>query len=100
MPYPGFVRCSAAPNDPEYRSHLETLLYFDTSYAARRITIPVMIGVGFEDTLCPPSAVYTIYNELRGPKFIFNKICHGHAGGPPEYYQIIDIWLSSRMAGE
>ena len=59
-----------------------------------------MIGVGFADILCPPSAVYTIYNELKGPKFIFNKICHGHAGGPPEYYQIIDIWLSSRMAAE
>lgn len=98
----GFLTGRHTPdsNDPEYRSHLETLLYFDTSYAARRITIPVMIGVGFTDIYCPPSAVYTIYNELKGPKFIFNKICHGHAGGPPEYYQIIDLWLSSRMAGE
>ena len=35
----GFLTGRHTPdsNSPEYRSHLETLLYFDTSYAARRI---------------------------------------------------------------
>ena len=87
-------------SSPEYQGHLETLIYFDASFAARRITIPVMIGVGFVDLPCPPSAVYTIYNELKGPKFIFNKINYGHAGGPPEYQPMIWLWLSKQMSGE
>ena len=98
----GFLSGRHTPdsNTPEYRSHLETLLYFDTSYVARRIQIPVMIGVGFTDIFCPPSAVYTIYNELKGPKIIFNKIRHGHAGGPPECQPMIRAWIASHMAGE
>ena len=87
-------------NSPEYHGHLDTLLYFDASFAARRITIPVMIGVGFVDLPCPPSAVYAIYNELKGPKFIFNKINYGHGGGPPEYQPITWLWLSKQMSGE
>lgn len=98
----GFLTGRHTPdsNSPEYRSHLETLLYFDTSYAARRIRIPVMISVGFTDVFCPPSAVYTIYNELKGPKVIFNKILHGHAGGPPECQPMINVWLSKQLSGE
>ena len=98
----GFLTGRHTPdsNSPEYRSNLDTLLYFDTSYAARRIRIPVMISVGFTDIYCPPSAVYTIYNELKGPKIIFNKILHGHAGGPPECQPMIDIWLSRQLSEE
>ena len=98
----GFLSGRHTPdsNSPQYRSHLDTLLYFDASFAARRITIPVMIGVGFTDLFCPPSAVYTIYNELRGPKFIFNKIKYGHAGSPPEYVPIIHLWLAKQIQGQ
>ena len=98
----GFLAGRHTPdsNAPVYRSHLETLLYFDTSYAARRITIPVMIGVGFTDSACPPSAVYTIYNELKGPKLIFNKIRYGHGGGPPEYLPMVHAWLAGHLSGK
>ena len=97
----GFLagRHTTDSNSPQYRSHLDTLLYFDASFAARRITIRVMIGVGFIDRLCPPSAVYTIYNELGGPKFIFNKIRNGHSDSPPEYKPISYLWLSKQLEG-
>ena len=90
----GFVVC------PEYRNRevLKNLLYFDASYAARRIQIPIMIGVGFTDVHCPPSAVYTIYNELRGPKIIFNKIRNGHGDAPPEYTPMAYLWLSKQVS--
>ena len=84
-------------NSPEYRTHLDTLLYFDTAFAARRIEFPVMIGVGFIDPLCPPSAVYTIYNELRGPKIILSKIKNGHGDAPPEYIPMSYLWLSKQI---
>ena len=95
----GFLAGRHTPdcNSQEYRSNLETLLYFDASFAARRIEIPVMIGVGFVDQPCPPSAVYTVYNELRGPKFIFDKIKNGHGDAPPEYAPLINVWLSKQL---
>ncbi len=83
---------------PRYsREDLKNLLYFDTSYAARRITIPVMIGVGFTDQSCPPSGGYTIYNELKGPKFLLKKIHHGHGDTPPEYTPMTWLWLSKQI---
>ena len=95
----GFLAGRHTPdcNAQEYRGNIDTLLYFDASFAARRIEIPVMIGVGFVDLACPPSAVYTIYNELRGPKFIFDKIKNGHGDAPPEYAPLINVWLSKQM---
>ncbi|MBR2427471.1 MAG: acetylxylan esterase [Lentisphaeria bacterium] len=69
----------------EFRKNWQTLLYFDTSFCAKRITIPVMIGVGFTDELCPPTGVYAIYNALQGEKCIYNKIHHGHSDAPNGY---------------
>ena len=86
--------------DGKGRKNLKTLLYFDASYAARRITIPVMIGVGFTDVSCPPSGGYTIYNELKGPKMMFNKIHYGHSGGPPEYTPASYQWVAKHLTGK
>ena len=80
-----------------FRGHLDTLLYFDTAFAARRIEIPVMIGVGFIDPFCAPSAVYTIYNELKGPKVLLPKIKNGHGDAPPEYGPMTYLWLSKQI---
>ena len=80
-----------------FRSHLDTLLYFDTAFAARRIEIPVMIGVGFIDPFCTPSSVYTIYNELKGPKILLPKIKNGHGDAPPEYGPMTYLWLSKQI---
>ena len=80
-----------------YRNNVDTLLYFDTAFAARRIEIPVMIGVGFIDQLCAPSAVYIIYNELKGPKFMLPKIKNGHGDAPPEYSPMTYLWLAKQI---
>ena len=80
-----------------FRTHLDTLLYFDTAFAARRIEVPVMIGVGFIDPFCTPTAVYTIYNELKGPKILLPKIKNGHGDAPPEYGPMTYLWLSKQI---
>lgn len=84
-------------NAPEFRQHIETRKYFDTSYCAKRITCPVYIGVGFVDNACAPTAVYAIFNNLAGPKMIFNKINHGHGDSPPEYAPMWKIWLEEHI---
>ena len=85
------------PNGDEYNEYHIRSLYFDTAFAARRIEIPVMIGVGFIDPFCTPSAVYTIYNELKGPKFMLPKIKNGHGDAPPEYGPMTYLWLSKQI---
>ena len=84
-------------NAPQFRGHVETRKYFDAAFCAKRITIPVYMSAGFIDSLCAPTAVYSIYNNLAGPKFIFNKIDFGHGGGPREYRPMFNLWLSEHL---
>ena len=84
-------------NASEFREHFDTRQYFDTSFCARRITCPVYMGVGFVDKPCAPTAVYAIYNNLAGPKQIFNKIANGHGDAPPEYAPMCQLWLKTHL---
>ncbi|MBR7138205.1 MAG: acetylxylan esterase [Lentisphaeria bacterium] len=95
----GFLagRHTTDSNAPEFRGHVETRKYFDSAFCARRITVPVFIGVGFVDSACAPTAVYAIYNNLAGPKMIYNKINHGHGDAPGDYRPIYQRWLAERL---
>lgn len=73
----------------------QKLRYFDAAYCARRITVPVFMSVGFIDGAVAPDSVYAIYNELRGPKFMFDKVNYGHGGGPSEYQPLYTTWLEN-----
>ena len=85
---------------PEFREHWRTMLYFDTAFCAKRITCPVYMGVGFIDDNCFPTWGYAIYNALRGPKFMFDKIANGHADVPPGYHEMWHIWLAKQISPE
>lgn len=47
---------------------MKTALYFDTANFAARVKAPVMAGMGFIDTISPPAGVWTLLNQLSGPK--------------------------------
>ena len=47
---------------------MKTALYFDTVNFASRIKAPVMAGFGFIDTVSPPAGVWTMLNQIPGPK--------------------------------
>jgi cephalosporin-C deacetylase len=47
---------------------MKTALYFDTVNFASRIQAPVMAGMGFIDTTSPPAGVWTMLNQIKGPK--------------------------------
>ncbi len=53
--------------------------YFDAVNFARRITVPTIVSVGFIDRTCSPSSVYAAYNQIKGPKKIFNEPLMGHS---------------------
>jgi cephalosporin-C deacetylase-like acetyl esterase len=52
-------------DDPDV---MKTALYFDPVNFASRIKAPVMAGMGFIDTISPPAGVWTVLNQISGPK--------------------------------
>lgn len=77
---------------------LEMSAYFDAVNFARRIspTVPAIVAVGFIDTTCCPSSVYSAYNSLRGPKCIFNGPLTGHAS-VPEFEKFKPGWIKGQL---
>ncbi len=60
-----------------------TLSYFDGMNLAGRITCPVLMNVGLQDVVCPPSTIYATFNHLASTEkemkvFPYN----GHEGNP------------------
>lgn len=60
----------------------ETLSYFDCMNLADRVLCPVLIGVGLEDHVCPPSSGYALYHHLGGIKEIKAYPEHAHCLHP------------------
>lgn len=56
----------------------ETLSYFDVKNFTRKITCPIIMGVGLQDEVCPPHTNFAGYNRIRSPKeyHIFPLIGH------------------------
>ena len=46
----------------------QTLSYFDTMNLAPEIHCPVLMTVGLQDTVCPPSTVYAVFNHLASER--------------------------------
>lgn len=55
-----------------------TLSYCDTMNLAPWITCPVLMTVGLQDDICPPSSVYAAYNWISAPKEMRVYPYHNH----------------------
>ncbi|MBN1400313.1 MAG: acetylxylan esterase [Anaerolineae bacterium] len=55
-----------------------TLSYFDNMNLAERIACPVLMDVGLQDDICPPSSVYAAYNKITAPKEMRVYPYHNH----------------------
>ena len=62
-----------------------TLSYFDNMNLASRIRCPVLMDVGLQDDICPPSSVYAAFNKIAAPKEMKVYPYHNHAG-------VEDLW--------
>ena len=56
--------------DPTHNWQLmfHTLNYFDTRYLVQKIACPVVMGIGLQDDVCPPSTSFISYNLITSPK--------------------------------
>lgn len=55
--------------------------YFDAANFASFVKCPAVLSVGFYDTMCEPSSVYSAYNNLKGPKKVIHCPRYGHGWG-------------------
>jgi len=56
-----------------------TLSYFDCCNLAPRIRAKVLMSVGLEDTICPPSTIFAAFNRIKAPKElrVYPEFAHG-----------------------
>ncbi len=57
--------------DPTHRREdeiFEKLGYIDIQFLASRIRAEVLWGIGFMDTICPPSSQFAVYNKINSQK--------------------------------
>ncbi|MGG3282930.1 acetylxylan esterase [Paenibacillus solani] len=57
---------------------LEHLAHFDMLNLAPRIHVPVMVSVGWKDTVCMPETIYAAYNRIEAEKEIRDYPFSGH----------------------
>ena len=77
--WPKFVATAEKSPPPDV---VQAIRYYDAVNFATRTKAPGIFSVGFIDTTCPPSSVYTAYNALRTQKEIFHDIAAGHTNTP------------------
>ena len=56
--------------------------YIDVQHLASRIRGEVKMGVGFMDTICPPSTQFAAYNKIKAKKSLVIYPDFGHEGLP------------------
>ena len=56
----------------------KTLTYFDNLNLADKIKAETLISVGLQDTVCPPSTIFGVYNHIKSKKesIIYNYLGH------------------------
>lgn len=61
---------------------LQNLSYFDTQYFATNITIPVLMSVGVQDQVCPPTTCFASFNKIVSRRKYYYTYPYGkHSGG-------------------
>lgn len=72
-----------------------TAPYFDVVNFAKRITCPVLVGVGGIDTVCPPPGIYAAMNQVAAHKEIVYMPQADHMGNHGAYYQRNTAWMAA-----
>lgn len=77
--WPNIIRNT---KNPDIRTAIEkTMPYFDMVNFAKRVKCEVIFGVGFIDTICPPTSVYAAYNSLGTDRKSMYDVPMGDHGG-------------------
>ncbi len=85
--------------NPGSRRQVEdTLAYFDGINLAHRITCPIIVSVGLQDSTCPPETGYAVFNAIASAdKRMYAYDGHGHDANTHQHGAVIDAFLDKHL---
>ena len=85
--------------NPDSREQVtDTLAYFDGINLAHRISCPIIVSVGLQDSICPPETGYAMFNAIASSdKQIYGYDGHGHDANNFEHAAIVDAFLAKHL---
>ena len=76
----------------------ETLAYFDGINLAHRITCPIIVSVGLQDSTCPPETGYAMFDAIgSADKRMYAYDGHGHDANNHQHGAVIDAFLDQHL---
>lgn len=90
-------------NKPDADKHvMETSRYYDTANLAARIKCSALVALGLIDETCPPSGVFSAFNQMQGQKeavVMVNSDHKGHDHSQKQWSERSEAWLKALLAG-
>lgn len=78
------------------KDKIETVGYYDVVNFARILKTPGYYSWGFNDEVCPPTSLYSVYNVIKAPKQVMVVPETGH-WTYPEQNQMLTNWLVAKL---
>ena len=84
---------------PESRQQVtDTLAYFDGISLAPRVTCPIIVNIGLQDSTCPPETGYALFRAIGSEdKRLYDYDGYGHDANNAVHAGIIDAFLAQRL---
>ena len=84
---------------PESRQQVtETLAYFDGISLAPRVTCPIIVNIGQQDSTCPPETGYALFRAIGSEeKSLYDYDGHGHDASNHTHGRVIDEFLANHL---
>ena len=94
--WPEMNKWIAAQDQRTWDSTLKTLSYFDTMNMGPWIHCPVFMGVGLQDSICPPPTNFAVYNRVKGVKQYQVYPQANHSLGP-QHHKLVFDWIRTNF---
>lgn len=73
------------------KEKIETLSYYDVVNFAKRVKVPGMYSMSYNDEVVPPTSSYAAYNSISAPKKLILGLELGHANSPEQNNRLNDF---------
>ncbi|MFO7726566.1 MAG: acetylxylan esterase [Oceanipulchritudo sp.] len=78
------------------KQKMEVSGYYDAVNFGRRLTVPGIYSLGFNDTICPPTSVFAAYNAIEAPKELLLALETAHNRTEAQNAALND-WILAQM---
>ena len=94
--WPEMDKWIEAKESRTWQSTLKTMSYFDTMNMAPWIKCPLFMGVGLQDSICPPVTCFAVYNRVKGEKEYLVYPLAKHSVDK-SHHQLVFNWMREKF---